>query len=880
MNSRKFTLCVNTVAVLIALLILSSFVRVTSPVRSQQIERGPRSDVIIFKRVPSDLAPEALKKGEIDYYLFHLRPVAAEALKGVKEVKLYYAPAGIVDIILNPAPAPEGELNPFSIREVRFAINYLIDRDYVVNEIYKGFAAPMYCFLSQYDPDYVTIYDIIAKYEFKYDPALADQIITKALTEAGAYKEGGKWYYNGKPIVLKFVIRIEDERREIGDALASELEKLGFTVERLYMPFGQAIPTVYGTDPKDFEWHLYTEGWGKSAPDKYDYGTINQFGAPWFGYMPGWQEAGYWNYQNATIDDLGKRIFYGNFTSRDERDQLYRRAAEMIIQEAVRIFIATSLDIYPARSEVKGLTNDLGAGLRAPWNPREAYVEGRSKLVVGHEWVWTEGTAWNPIAGFQDVYSVDIWRACYDPFTWRHPFSGEPIPFRIHYTVETAGPNGKLDVPPDAFVWDANSDQWVNVGEGVKAISKVVFDMSTYVGCKWHNNQTITWADVLYGIAQLYEITYDVNKSAIESSIAAFYESYFNTIKGYRIVDDRYLEVYVDYWHFDPNYIADYAVPPAPHVPWEIDLAMDKLVFEEKKFAYSDSASEKYNVPWLSLVLKDHAEAVKEELEKFKAEGYFPANYFTVNGKTYATKEEAMARYDAAIHWIETHGHAVISDGPFYLYRFDPAAQYAELRAFRDPTYPFKPGDWYYGMPTPVEIVSVGIPTVVPGGEAKFVVELRGSMPLGVKYLIRDPTTGKILISGVAKEVTPTRFVISLSSDFTSSLMPGLYELLIVGYSSEVALVSAERQFFDVLNIKPLESAFEKAVAGVREKVDAVSGQLGALSGQLATLNTNLQTATKAIQDTVASLKTLVMVAIILSVINLVMVAIVLVKRK
>jgi len=110
--------------------------------------------------------------------------------------------------------------------------------------------------------------------------------------------------------------------------------------------------------------------------------------------------------------------------------------------------------------------------------------------------------------------------------------------------------------------------------------------------------------------------------------------------------------------------------------------------------------------------------------------------------------------------------------------------------------------------------------------------------------------------------------------------MPGLYELLIVGYSGEVALVSAERQFFDVLNIKPLESAFEKAVAGVREKVDAFSGQLGALSGQLATLNTNLQTATKAIQDTVASLKTLVIVAVILSVINLVLVTIVLAKRK
>lgn len=327
--------------VMVAFLVLALAILLNIATFAVLAEQGPATDVMEFKRVPVDLAAQALKAGDIDYYIFGLRPAQAEALKGDPDIVLYYAPAGLVDIVLNPAPAKEGGLNPLSIREVRLALNYLVDRDYIVNQIYKGFAAPMVTFLSSYDPDFVTIYDIVAKYDFKYDPVTANNMITQALTKAGATKVGGKWYYGGKPIVLNFIIRIEDERREIGDAFASALESMGFTVNRLYMAFGQAIPIVYGTDPAEHQWDLYTEGWGKGAPEKYDYSTINQFGAPWAGYMPGWQESGYWQYQNATIDDLGKKIFMGNFTSKEERDRLYRTATEMIFQDPF-----TSLNPY------------------------------------------------------------------------------------------------------------------------------------------------------------------------------------------------------------------------------------------------------------------------------------------------------------------------------------------------------------------------------------------------------------------------------------------------------------------------------------------------------------------------------------------------------
>jgi peptide/nickel transport system substrate-binding protein len=877
----------NLIYVLIIAIILFSVITTfnTSIVTEAQVVKGPKSDIVMIKAVPLDQAVAALRAGDIDYYLFGLRPAQAAALVGATDIKLYSAPAGINSFILNPAPDPKG-LNPFSIREVRFAINYLINRDYIVTTVLKGLAAPMYCQVSPYDPDYTVVFDIIARYEFKYNPALADEIISKALKDAGAEKVGGKWLYKGSPIKIKFVIRVEDHRRVLGDMLASELEKLGFEVERLYMTFREAIPTVYSSNPADFKWHIYTEGWGKGVPEKYDYTTVNQFYAPWFGWMPGWQEPTFWNYKNDTIDELGKKIYRGEFTSKEERDSLYRRATELGMLEAVRIFVVTTLDSYAARAEVSGLTLDLGAGLRAPFNLREAYVPDKKVLKVGHLWVWTEGTAWNPIGGFDDVYSVDIWRAVYDPWTWRDPFNGLPIPFRVTYTVETAGPKGSLNVPKDAFIWNATLRKWVYVGEGVKATSKVTFDLSKFIGSKWHHNITITWADILFPIYHIYDLVYNETKASVEGGIASTNKEVLPMFKGFRIVGDKYLEVYIDYWHFDENYIAEMAVPPGYGAggfasnPWEIVYATDFLVFDEHKYGYSESTAEKLGVPWLSLVLKSHAEDIKKKLTELKDKKLVPDAVFTLpDGKKLITTEEAIKRYEAVIKWIDTYGHAEISNGPYYVYVYDPANQYCELRAFRDPTYPFSPGTWYFGMPESVNIVSVGLPTVVPGGDAQVVIELKGPTPLHVKYLIKDPVSGEVVTYGLGTSVAPDRFLIQLSSELTSKLRPGgIYEITVIGYSDRVALLSSEKHFLSILNIQPLQAGIASVAEQLRSDIATLTKQVSTVTTQVGGLSATQQDIIKALNNATASITTAIYVLIILVIVDIIVTVVV--RRK
>ena len=874
------SLAILAILLVLVFLIPTSIANIPTNVRAQQ--PGPATDTLEYKAVPADQAISAMQSGAIDLYIFGLRPSQAVSVKNNPNIKLYYAPSMIVDFGVNPAPAPKGQLNPFMDRRVRFALNYLIDRNYVVNQIYSGFASPMYTFLSQYDPDYVTIYDIIAKYEFKYDPAKADVLITAAMKDMGAEKVNGKWYYNGNPVTINFIIRIEDERREIGDALASALDKEGFTVNREYMSFGQAIPIVYGTNPADLQWSLYTEGWGKSGIDKYDFGTINQFGAPWYGWLPGYGVSTWWNYKNSTIDKLCKKIYFGNFTTKDERNQIYKKASELITLEAVRVWVSTKLTIYPASSQLTGLTEDIGAGLEGLWNPREVAKPGSNTVKFGHLHVWTEGTVWNPIGGFSDVYSVDIWRAIYDPLMWTHPFSGEPIPFRAHYTVATAGPKGTLNVPSDAFMYDNATHSWKLVGNNVKATSKVVFDLSSYIGHKWHDGTTISWADFLYGLWQTYEIAYNPHKAAIESETASTLKATLEPFVGFRIAGNN-LEVYINYWHFDSNYIAYFAAPPVTHWPWEVMAASDYLVFgtEKPMYGYSDTTATNFNVPQLSLVLHDHASDVVNIGFSHLDVDKLISNVFTVNGKTYETTDDATARVKAATQWFNDHGHLVISDGPYYLDVFDPEAQYARLKAFRDPTYPFTAGTWVYGIPQTPEILSVGIQTVTQGQTGNFIVDVSGLGTLGVKYLVKNPLTGEILKIGSAKSVTSTRFAIILPSDFTTTLKPGIYELTVAVYSNEVAMVSAQKYFFTILAAPPKfnTSNIVNAINTLKGSIDSLTNEMTSLSASTTEQFKSVSSATQGLGNALKTLNTYMMVLVVLVIIDIIVSAIAVVKK-
>ena len=750
---------------------------------------GPAVDKLYFKAFDVDRAPIELEAGEMDLYYYNLKIAAARKLQNSDGVNLYEAPSNTLSLLLNPAPAPEGQLNPFSLPKVRQAMQRLIDREFVAREIYQGQASPMYTVNSATDFDYLTVFDIIQELDLRYDPEFARQEIADAMAEAGAKLEDDFWTYEGKPVRIKFIIRVEDERRELGDLVRAALGEAGFQVDANYQPFAPAIQTVYSTDPKQFGWHIYTEGWGRGAPNRYDFGSINSFNAPWLGNLPGWQQIGFWQYENEDLDKLGQQLFRGEFADKAARDDLYREMTRIGLEESVRIWVATVNSTYAVEKSVQGITEDLAAGPRGLWTLRTAYKEDSNELTVGHLWVWTERTTWNPVGGIGDVYSSDIYRQLNDPALWNDPFTGIPQPFRAGYEVESAGPDGKLDVPADAFLWDASKGKWETVGDGVEAVSKVTFDYSKYFGTNYHHGQPMDMADLLYSLYQGFDLSYNPEKAKIETVIATTSRPSLETYRGFRIVDETHIEVYVDFWHFDDNYIAAYATPSGLATPWELLYSLDELVFKQRRAAYSDTAAARFNVPWISLVLDRDARLLRRTMLDLQRKKSFPTAVFTLPGEKtpIIDAKAADARYKAALAWFDEHGHFIISNGPFLLARYDPPAQFAELDAFRDESYPFTAADLYRGAPELIEFTESSAEPIVLGEAYEATFTLTGPGELALRYLLVDDATNKIIAQGDAKAGSKNEFTVSLSEDETFDLDFGLYRLVLAASSDELA---------------------------------------------------------------------------------------------
>ena len=749
---------------------------------------GPAAERVFFQAFDVDRAPKDLEAGRMDLYMFSLKTAAAEELADDERVNLYQAPATTLSLVLNPAPAQEGKLNPFSIKEIRQAMQYLVDRDFIARDIFRGRAFPMVSHVSPIDFDFLTVYDVDRGSGISYDPQFARDQIKRSMEEAGAELVDDVWQFEERPVRLTLIGRVEDERRDLADLIRAELERAGFQIAVSYQPFAPAVLRVYSTDPQVLDWHIYTEGWGRSAPTRYDFATVNQMTAPWLGNMPGWQEVGFWQYEHEELDTLGQQLFRGEFGSLEERNEIYRRMTELGLEESVRIWLATAVSHFPTRADLVGVTRDPVAGVRGPWTVREAYVPGEEELTVGNLWVWTERTTWNPVGGFGDVYSVDVWRNLSDPPLWNHPFTGIPEPMRVGFELETGGPSGSLSVPPDAVTWDASADRWRQVEPGTTAVSKVIFDYSRYTDSRWHHGQAISMADVVYAIAQGYELAFDEDKVRIETALAVTSRPYLDTFRGYRVLDDARIEVYVDYWHFEQNSIASYASPTSLGMPWEILAAMDSLVFEQRRAAYSDTAAARFNVAWLSLVLERDARLVQRTLREFATSSFLPDEVFRVGGEPLVGAEEAQERYAAAMEWFDQYQHLVISNGPFFLARYDPPAQFAELQAFRDESYPFKPGDWHFGEPPVVRIEQVDTPPVARGEAAAVSVAIEGPGTLGLRYLLLDPTSQEVLESGNVQAGSGGEVALTLET--TARLDSGFYRLFLAAYSDAVALIT------------------------------------------------------------------------------------------
>ena len=729
--------------------------------------------VKFIQYLDENTALEEVQNGNLDTYYYTISPDRLETYQDGKGLQVFDSTGGSHSILINPAESDE--YNPFSNNDIRFALNYLIDRKLIVNELMGGYGSPIISYYNPSNPEYLTVIEQLETFNFEYNPVLANEIISRALNEEGAKKNENKWQMNGNPIEIIIFIRSDDPvRKSIGEILAIELGKVGFTVRKDFGDLNKAFVVVYGSDPADLKWHLYTEGWVRSAFVRYDSTGLGQMYSPWFSNMPGFNDPSYWNYKNEKLDKLTQKIYTGDFDTSKQRAELVQEAVVEGINESVRIFLASKIDQYIVNEKISGIINDFGAGVPSRFTPINAKSD-HEEFTIGVKQIY-QG-AWNPIMGLTDSYSRYIWGIISDPATFKHPFTGETFPVRATWEVETEGSNKKINIPQEAKIWNPTLQKWENVGENALAISKVTFNFKF---SNWHNGEKMNMDDILHSLYFTIEwgTQVDENDKTFDTEFTPRAAQSIQTIRGVNQIDEDTIEVYVDYWHFDEGEIADWAVIWNV-VPWEITSAMEKAV-TDGKMSFSRSGATSKNVNWLSLIIPNDANIIKNYLQEFKETNYIPQSLKENNQNS----EYYQKRYNSSIKWIEVHNHAVISNGPFYLESYSPESRIIKVNAFDDNSYPFKKGEWAKFENTEFpSIKKIDMKKIIQQGE-ELVITIETEHVDSILYFLTNSQGDKIISDTL--ELKEKDIKISITSDNTKNLGIGTNDIKIFAVSNSV----------------------------------------------------------------------------------------------
>ncbi|OYT64965.1 ABC transporter substrate-binding protein, partial [Candidatus Bathyarchaeota archaeon ex4484_205] len=365
MERRK--LAIFAVAVVFAILLSSTALAIAQ--EELNIKKEGWLDEIIFV-AEDDRAKvvDMLSKGDLDIYFIDISdPDLFRQIRETPDLEYGFSYGLYYELTFNPV-GPEfpatGELNPFSNPKIREAMNYIIDRNYIVDELMGGLGSPKFVPVPKGFPEYERYKDVIEGIEqqYAYDFDKGKQTIEQELANMGATKQGDKWYYKGNPITIKFLIRTEDVRKEIGDYVANQLEAIGLTVDRMYKTSKEAAPYWILGDPADGEWHMYTGGWITTVVSRDDADNFAFFYTDMgFSWSPLWQAYS----PSDEFYNVAKQLAEKRFHSMDERNQLMRQAFQYAIQDSVRVWLTDQTAVWARRKNIDAVL-DLAAGYATP----------------------------------------------------------------------------------------------------------------------------------------------------------------------------------------------------------------------------------------------------------------------------------------------------------------------------------------------------------------------------------------------------------------------------------------------------------------------------------------------------------------------------------
>ena len=799
-------------------LILTTMLIAPMSIIAQTNNNYPASTSITFISYQGDDANGilAFEYGQIAFYAQSLPPSEISTLP--LGAKAYEFPSTYYYILVNPLNTTFG-FNPFQFQQVRFALNYIVNRTYFVDDILHSYGMPAISVYSG-QPAELHILPTLAKYaDIHYNFTYANETIYKVLTAHGAQYVNGQWYYDGKPItVYVFVTTGTTVREAYTEYLISQFEKLGFTVQEISGNSLREEAYIDGSNPATTEWDIVvasssTFGFPHGFLPAYFYSTIlgsspftSYFGLSFGAFNDTKYESMHLLNEANEISKLALVIFGTKFTSAQQYYNTLNEIVNLGIKMAVKIGLGLSLSPIYVQSNVKGIYPSFPQSTILSFQTYLAIMNSTyPNITIGVRYL-SQGAA-DPAGGYTDQYTNEIAMALFAPTALNPPGVKHYIPYIYTYKIVNISPHAVIPVPSNALWWNPEKQEITYVPPNTTAKMTVIYNFAPLINNdKWADGQPITLADFIYQYVIASEIAMN-SSNPIYDPVDAGHATNLKQIKGFKIINSTAIEIWGNEWFFDPNYAAyklidipvygllGLGLHQAGFYPWQEYAAM-KYVVAHREAAWTEATAEARHISWLNLLNPKDVNYILSALENASAHDYIPKSLLEVenlSGVTLVTPQEAEVGYQDAINFIKTYGNGIIGDGPFILVAWNPSASPPYAKIVKSPYFHLTPPPQAMVEPTLYSISFTPPATVSPGQT------LSGTV-MGTP----DGSTVSVLATGV--DVTlileshngATLRIYNLTTDsdgqFTfslpSSLTPGAYTVLLVAYSNTTVLVN------------------------------------------------------------------------------------------
>ncbi len=283
----------------------------------------------------ADLAPVGLAC--VDKVIFRVIPEAstrAAALLAGEVQIIQSVPSDLVNrlkedsrIAVKTAPGTQPkwiELNvnrtPFDDVRVRQALNYAIDKNLLIKEIYDNRAVALPGALSPYN-NYINK----SLQPYPYDLDKAQQLLAEAgwadSNNDGILDKGGQ--------PLAFTIDTLEEHRALAEAVANLYQEVGIDASVRFWEYSVVRPQLLAGERQ-----AYLDDWGDSAFD-----PVGHFEAKWHGFVDGqpYGRGNFSGYNNPRVNEL---IVNGETTvDQAQRQSIYDEAQQLVYDEAPAVFL-------------------------------------------------------------------------------------------------------------------------------------------------------------------------------------------------------------------------------------------------------------------------------------------------------------------------------------------------------------------------------------------------------------------------------------------------------------------------------------------------------------------------------------------------------------